>query len=167
MRKVIFILLLWSSLAISAQELKLIENRRHLISHKLEGNWKIHTPITQHLRNLEDFHIKEVSFRKDPKILKNLPPDFVKDLARFPLYLAGHLSIHMVKGGKEAKHDLEFVIAEYSGHPWLLYLQKEKGKYVDIESNYIYIVSAEDSKNDLLFIGGDNPREAFTALERK
>jgi hypothetical protein len=68
---------------------------------------------------------------------------------------------------KSGKNDYPFILIEHKGNPHIVIFREWDGDPVgDAESFNVMLAVAENTSNDLLFIGGDFNNQPFYALER-
>lgn len=100
-----------------------------------------------------------MEFHADDKIVAKIPDKYGKFLKRKTIYMAGIM--------KSGKNDYPFILTEHKGNPHIVIFRERDGYPLgDAESFNVMLAVAENTSNDLLFIGGDFNNQPLYALER-
>jgi len=134
-------------------------SKENLLLSRLEGQWVINSEISYRLEpGRPTLAPKTVEFAKSDKVLEQLrllSPRFKSDI--------------VVMGGtmKMNGESHPFVIESEKGFSHLVILHPERGDPIgQIITAYICMAPARDTMKDLLFMGGNNPRESSAAFDR-
>ena len=151
-------LLLFSSTLMA--ELKVESDKDNVVSSRLEGRWQFSEAISTRLSTrLHRNRDRVVGFHADDKIVAKIPDKYGKFLKRKTIYMAGIM--------KSGKNDYPFILTEHKGNPHIVIFRERDGDPLgDAESFNVMLAVAENTSNDLLFIGGDFNNQPFYALER-
>jgi hypothetical protein len=134
-------------------------SKENLLLSRLEGQWLVNMDITQRLDSgRPTLPPKTVEFVKSDKVLDQLR-------ALSPRFK----SASVVMGGtmkiNETAHP--FVIESEQGNSHLVILNPERGDPIgQIVTAFICMAPSRDMTKDLLFLGGDTPRESAAAYDR-
>jgi len=146
-------------------ELKVTEDKENVVASRLIGSWEMNPELTERLRGAtapmggESLRSRTKIFKSDSSIVKNIPERFAGFLSEKQIYLAGIMSASGV--------DYPFILIENAGNPHLVYFRERNGNPMgDAESFNLFVVPAKETKNDLLFIGGDFNNQPFDAYHR-
>ena len=137
-------------------ELKVEADKDNVVSSRLEGRWAVNAVISTRLgRNQGGL----IEFKTDKNIVKRIPKKYEEFLANKTIYMAGTFT----RFGKS----FPFILLEIKGNPHIVCFRDRDGEpFGDAESFNVMLAVAKDSKNDLLFVGGDFNNQPFTAYER-
>ena len=133
--------------------------KENLLLSRLEGQWLINVDISQRLEpGRPILPPKTVEFVKSDKVLEQLrllSPRFKSAT----IVMAGTMKMN-----GEAH---QFVIETEQGNSHLVILHPERGDPIGtIVTAFICMAPARDTMKDLLFLGGDSPRESSAAYDR-
>jgi hypothetical protein len=145
---------------------KVEPDKENVVASRLEGTWRPHAALTERLTGRKviaggESPFGQLVFKSDPSLAEQLPEKFVKALAerKARIYMAGTMRF------KEKK--LPFYLINISGNPHVLFfLERDGDRFGNGESFNVALAPAKETKNDLLFIGGDFNNEPFKAFER-
>ena len=133
-------------------------DKDNVVGSRLAGTWRLHADLTTRLRGKAS-RAAVVTFQVSSASSIMLRPAYEKFLAKKTVFVSGT----MTKGGK----DYPFILSEYKGNPHVFYFREKDGDPMgDGESFNVMLAVARDTKNDLLFIGGDFNNQPFAAYER-
>lgn len=140
----------------SAAELKVAPDKDNVVASRLEGRWKVNAGISTRLgRNRGGI----LEFNANHKVVAKIPQKYNEFLADRTIYMAGT----MIRD--ETAHG--FILIQHKGNPHVVYFRERDGDpFGDAESFNVMLAVAEDTANDLLFVGGDFNNQPFTAYER-
>jgi hypothetical protein len=141
-------------------EFKVESDKENVVSSRLEGRWQFNEAISSRLRTrLPLNRDRAMEFHADDKIVAKIPDKYGKFLKRKTIYMAGIM--------KSGKNDYPFILTEHKGNPHIVIFRERDGDPLgDAESFNVMLAVAENTSNDLLFIGGDFNNQPFYALER-
>ena len=141
-------------------EFKVESDKENVVSSRLEGRWQFNEAISSRLRTrLPLNRDRAMEFHADDKIVAKIPDKYGKFLKRKTIYMAGIM--------KSGKNDYPFILIEHNGNPHIVFFRERDGDPLgDAESFNVMLAVAENTSNDLLFIGGDFNNQPFYALER-
>lgn len=134
-------------------------SKESLLLSRLEGQWVINPDISTRLEpGRPSLPPKTVEFVKSDKVLDQLraaSSRFRSDA----IVMAGTLKLNA--------EEHPFVIESERGNSHLVILTPQRGDAIGTYiSVFICMVPARDTTKDLLFLGGDNPRESSAAYDR-
>merc|ERR1712127_236653 len=164
-----FFLATAQGLAVSGPcSLSLSSTPDNVVARHLAGNWTYHQQLTDHLKpevvengdkvaSLKDIIL---TFSDQPDILAEIPQDHCKFLTSndHEIFMAGTFNIFHIEFGMTSHM---FVLISHHGSPAIVYWRG--GEAV---TNYLQMAPAIQMKNDILFMGEDDPKKPFSALYR-
>ena len=143
-------------------------DKENVVSSRLEGTWALQIDLTAALQNqtpeayAEESRVpKRVEFKKDDKVVGQLPADMVKVFSENgqPIYMSGWMKLM----GQKAP----FVLTSFHGNPHLVFWEaKDDNLFANPESFNLALATAAETKDDLLLIGGDHNNQPFVAMKR-
>ncbi len=145
--------------------LKVTKDKENVVAGRLAGKWKMHLSLTQRLTGSanpagSESPVGSMSFASDDSIAGKIPAMYAEFFMDKTIYMAGTMNYR----GK----DYPFILIEHKGNPHIAYFRERNGVPMgDAESFNVMLTVAKDTKNDLLFIGGDFNNQPFTAFERE
>lgn len=145
--------------------LKVTKDKENVVAGRLAGKWKMHLSLTQRLTGSanpagSESPVGSMSFAIDDSIAGKIPAMYAEFFMDKTIYMAGTMNYR----GK----DYPFILIEHKGNPHIAYFRERNGVPMgDAESFNVMLTVAKDTKNDLLFIGGDFNNQPFTAFERE
>lgn len=146
-------------------ELKITPEKENVVASRLIGSWEMDAKLTIRLRGElsrsggESLRLRTFIFKSDASIVEKIPERYEKFLSEKRIYLAGIMS--------GAGTEYPFILIEHNGNPHLVYFRERDGDPLgDGESFNLFIARAKETKNDLLFIGGDFNNQPFDAYHR-
>jgi hypothetical protein len=138
--------------------LQVTANKENVVASKLEGTWQANAELWKRLNGNDKPEKAIISFKSDPTVAAKIPIKYVQFLDG-PIFMAGVM--------RRDERENHFVITTFNGNTHLFYFRPRGGDPLgDAESFNLFIGVARDSKNDLLFIGGDFNNQPFSAWER-
>ncbi len=145
--------------------LKVTKDKENVVAGRLTGKWKAHLSLTQRLTGSAnpvgaESPAGSMSFASDDSIAGKIPAMFAEFFMDKTIYMAGTMNY---RGA-----DYPFILIEHKGNPHIAWFRERDGNPMgDAESFNVMLTAAKDTKNDLLFIGGDFNNQPFTAYERE
>lgn len=145
--------------------LKVTKDKENVVASRLAGKWKAHLSLTQRLTGSSppagaESPVGSMSFASDDSIAGKIPAMYEEFFMDKTIYMAGTMNYR----GK----DYPFILIEHKGNPHIAWFRERDGNPMgDAESFNVMLTVAKDTKNDLLFIGGDFNNQPFTAFERE
>ena len=137
---------------------KVEPDEKNIVAKKLPGTWKFNPDLSQRLIGKGKHKIKTITFRDDAGVAGQVPAKLKEKLGR--LYLSGWMVFN-------DKVTFPFLLIQLGGNPHVVFFEKRDGDpFGDAESFYVMLPQAREKANDLLFVGGDMPREPFMAFDR-
>lgn len=133
-------------------------DKENIVGSLLAGSWIADDELNVRLgRNARPDNFQ---FLIDHKIVDSIPAKYQSLLKNKRIYSAGT----MLRGTQGHP----FVLIENNGNPHLVYF-RDRGTetWGDAESFNLFVVSAAERSNDILFVGGDFNNEPFFAYRRK
>jgi len=149
------------ALVATADELKVEPDKENVVASRLEGNWQLHESLSQRLTGKPQTRTSKLSFKSDPSVAGKIPDKFAKFFTKqnMKIYLAGHVELD----GKNCP----FVVTHIRGNPHVMFwLERDGDPFGNGESFNVMLAVADDTQNDLLFVGGDFNNQPFSAFER-
>ncbi len=144
------------------QDLTIRTDEQNVVAARLAGEWVPDEEIGARLGTKPRTNI---TFEVDAGALDRVPARLTKGLSDRQLFLAG--TVRTTSSEKPPKESV-FVLVTSGGNPHLIYYRSRHGGEIDdAESSIVNLVPASDSKNDMLFMGGDFNNEPFRAWKRK
>ena len=147
--------------------LKLTKFRRAGLHHKrLAGNWKLSASLSKKLHTKFSLpKLRAISLTLDTAALNLIPERVRPMLQKNVLIVAGFMKAYLKK--KAIPYKIPFVVTLFNGEVQLLFfLHRGKKKYSNPESFQISLMTSEDKKRDILFVGGDLGIESMGAFKR-
>jgi len=147
--------------AVAAGALELTKDNDNVTADRLAGTWVVDEETNEriHPDSETDDGMPPIEFVPDDAVAMAIPDrygDFFQDK---PVYLAGLMRL----GGST----FPFVLTTYHGNPHIIYfLERDRDPFGEALSFNVMLVSAEDSKADMLFLGGMSADQPFTAFVR-
>lgn len=135
--------------------------RGNMIAPRLEGEWIPDPALTKRLVG-EGYGIGLLSFKKDLSVLDRLPGFGGCAVT------AGVMRIVVPRHKEDRTY--QFVLTMRRGSPIIRYYREvtnPEGKQFNLEWFYVTLTRAKNTKDDILFMGGDTLQESFTAFGRK
>jgi hypothetical protein len=134
-------------------------SKDNILLTRLQGAWMIDMDITSRLDPFGPFAApKHFEFVRSDKVLaelRNASPRFKSDA----IFMGGMMKMDGVEH--------PFVVENEHGNSHLIILTPERGDIIgSFVAVYICMAPARDPNNDLLFVGGDSPRESAAAYGR-
>ncbi len=145
--------------------LKVTKDKENVVAGRLAGKWKTYLPLTQRLAGSappagSESPVGRMSFASDDSIAGKIPAMYAEFFMDKTIYMAGTMNYR----GK----NYPFILIEHKGNPHIAWFRERDGDLMgDAESFNVMLTVAKDTKNDLLFIGGDFNNQPFTAFERE
>jgi hypothetical protein len=135
---------------------KVEADKENVVSSKLEGTWEPDDELT---RRLGGSSKGRISFTSDANVAAKIPAKYDDYLKGKRIYMAGVMTLKQV--------DHPFILIEHKGNPYVVYFRKRgEDPLGDAESFNVGAAVAKDTKNDLLFVGGDFNNQPFSAYRR-
>jgi hypothetical protein len=149
-----------------ADELKLTKDKDNVVSSRLAGNWTIEADLNQRLTGEAvvkggENSMQRVTFHAHDSVFDRLPEKYEEFLVKekSAVFMAGW----MIFGEQKCP----FFLVQQKGNPHILFFLKEgQDVFGNGESFNVMMAVAKDTKNDLLFIGGDFNNQPFNAYKR-
>jgi len=160
-------LLIVSILSLSTalgQVFQVTPNKENVVASKLVGTWILDTKVTLTLTGKDKASVEnaltKVKFIEDNKITTKIPKKYEKFIKDKTIYMAGSFLLNDVS--------YPFILIELNGNPHVVFFRERDGDpYGDAESFNVMLAVAKDTKNDLLFIGGDFNNQPFSGYKRQ
>ena len=138
----------------AAQEVK--ADKDNVVASKLEGTWEPDVEVTARLGANSKGRL---SFRSDVNITAKIPAKYDAFLKGKQIYMAGVMTL--------IQKEHPFLVIEHKGNPQVVYFRERNGDPLgDAESFNVSVIVAKDTKDDLLFVGGDFNNQPFSAYRR-
>lgn len=138
----------------AAQDVK--ADKDNVVASKLEGTWEPDVEVTARLGATSK---GPLSFRSDVNVTATIPAKYDAFLKGKQIYMAGVMTLK--------QKDIPFLLIEHKGNPHVVYFRERDGDPLgDAESFNVSAVVAKDTKDDLLFVGGDFNNQPFSAYRR-
>jgi hypothetical protein len=147
----------WGGLEVQPDE-------ENVVASRLEGEWRPEVALTERLTGGEQQNRGEspsgtLSFRSEPSVATTIPAKYEEFLGKNRVYMAGMMTL--------GENEYPFVLIQNRGNPHIVYFRDRDGDPLgDAESFNVILAPAKDTRNDLLFTGGDFNSGPFRALER-
>lgn len=162
MRKLMLVSIALASFTpVFAGELRVGKNKENVVASRLLGEWQLDPDLTERLTGRRTSFRMSIAVREDAAVALKVPQKFVEFLEkeRSVVSMTGYLKFTGV--------EYPFLLTHLNGNPYVFYFREQNGDpYGDRESFNLSVAPAKDSKNDLLFIGGDFNNQPFTAYTR-
>ena len=156
-KAVCLIALMFSSTA-AADRPAVEPDDKSVVAQRLAGTWAMNAALTERLTGKAKHKVKTVAFRPDAGVAGQVPAALHKKLGR--IYLSGWMLFN-------DKVRFPFLLISLGGNPHVVFFEKRgDDPFGDGESFYVMLAQGRDQKKDLLFIGGDFPKEPFMAFDR-
>jgi hypothetical protein len=129
---------------------------------RLEGVWVVDAELRERMGvKVDDV---EVEFIADDSFLADIPAKYDAFLKEKQVFEAGRVVWR--KNGRPSSYP--YLLTTHAGNPHLItFREKDGDPFGDGESCNLVVVPAKESKDDLLFVGGDFDNESFRAFHRK
>ncbi|TNE50734.1 MAG: hypothetical protein EP343_07040 [Deltaproteobacteria bacterium] len=140
----------------SPSGLTLTKFKRAGIWHKrLAGSWTLSQKLAVQLHGKKErSKLTGLKFKLDTKALALIPKRYQKFLQKKRLVVAGLMTLITRKGA--VPYGIPFVITLFNGETQVLFfLHRGKRKYGNPESFQVMMMTNEDKKKDILFVGDD------------
>jgi len=145
---------------LAAGGFKVVPNKENVVSSRLEGSWVADTELYERLKGSPPGkNAKPIEVRSAPEVAEKIPDKYGEFLKGRPLYMAGYL--------KWGDSESPFILSDLNGNPHMFTFRERDGDPMgDAESMNVMLAPAKDTKNDVLFLGGDFNNEPFRAYRR-
>jgi hypothetical protein len=146
-----------------AQQDDVRTQEQNVVASRLAGSWKIDTVLTERLTGRTTTAMETLVVVPDPEVQKKIPDRFKEAVKKEGLDLEIRMSGYIeIRGAK-----LPFILTTIHGNPHLFYFRERGGdSFGDSESFNLMLAPAKETKNDLLFVGGDFNNQPFRAYSR-
>lgn len=165
---IVFLALIVSNVAFS--EVKLVDGSENVLASNVAGEWVIDAALTERLWDkgtAEAFSGLKVTFAEDKKVLNVLNSKENGKTLKYEVYSVGKAAYITSTGEDLSKEYKYYAVVNRSGNPTLAFFNPDmKDGSGDWEFNITMLAKAEETKNDLLFLGGDRADESMYALKR-
>jgi hypothetical protein len=163
MKKIVLILLVAIALRVRTSPARgaitLCQACENVASHRLAGSWKLVSDLTERLTPTSAGAPERVSLTSDPSVLGTLPPEVTSAIGASQVFQAGTLQF--------ANSTFSFLVTERAGNLSLLCFHPRTQSSSSRPITILFtIVPAKESRNDLLFLGGETDAQPFYAYER-
>ena len=138
---------------------------QNVASYRLEGTWRPNEDLNKTFLSEPRPFPQSLSFTKDDAVaglVPKLQADRLKEL-NATVYMSGYMTM---KQEKETKR-VPFVLSAVFRNPHVIFwLERDGDTFGNTESFNVMLATSGDANRDLLFVGGDQGKETFIALER-
>jgi hypothetical protein len=158
----IILLFAFSISLLKADDLKFTKDKENVVSSRLSGSWIIEGALNLRLTGKDEVKdLKKVTFVGDDSVFDRLPGKYKKFLIK------EQASVFMTGWMTFGKQKCPFFLVERKGNPHILFFLKVGDNvFGNGESFNVMMAVAEETENDLLFIGGDFNNQPFRAYRR-
>lgn len=162
----IILFLSFSISLLKADDLEFTKDKENVVSSRLSGSWIIDGALNLSLTGKAEVmdgenSLRKVTFVGDDSVFDALPDKYKEFLIKekTSVFMAGWMTF--------GKQKCPFFLVELKGNPHILFFLKEGDEvFGNGESFNVMTAVAKDTKNDLLFIGGDFNNQPFSAYRR-
>lgn len=130
--------------------------RRNVIASQLIGSWETDVELNKRLGS-------EFTLAKDGPLIfeEEDGEEFIDSLSNELKEFLADKVVYLTGRAKFADKSFPFLLGEYAGCP-MLFIQTPN----DLEGVYLMFARGKEAEGDLLFLGGDQPGETFSAYKR-
>ena len=160
------ILIAFSLSLLKADDLTLMKDKDNVVSSRLSGSWVVDGDLNLKLTGKKaigggENSMKKVTFESDDTVFARLPEEYRGRLEeqKTTVFMSGWMTF--------GKNRCPFFLLQLKGNPHVLFFLREGEEvFGNGESFNVMLAVAADTKNDLLFIGGDFNNQPFSAYHR-
>ncbi len=137
---------------------------RNIVASRLSGTWildeKLTTRLGGYTKNLE------FTFKLNKTFLKKIPVKIMAKIKRKKLQIIAGGELVLISEKLSTELKAVFFITLFRSNTIMAVVFKRNNRF-KVESLLISLAVAKYKHNDILFVGGDMPNEAFSAFKRK
>ena len=133
---------------------------KNLVGAHIAGTWTMQSEVTAMLAGPGGGQLgKSMTFKEDASVEKKLAGEAAEFIKKQGVFMSGIMT--------KSDGDFPFVLTQVAGSPYVFWFRERKGNPMgDSESFFVSIAVGGSKEKDLLFIGGDNDNQAFSAYSR-